>query len=258
MTLLKTTHFKLLGYFKQYDYGDFFEQLFKHEAYCIWSDSEYEFMQAYRDWWPEGCQNTGQTVGNSNIYMDIKPLRSGDMGLGLYVDAACSRPYVGRSVKIESLVESYEGGSIDDHINSWNSALGIFKKCQPCKAFDILSATAADGGDDSSLFQCDDAAGYTNVNQCMKFHTHTAMMKATYRDVELASRQGTINPTYLNDVSLGFMSSWGFFAFSAVLFLVGLAACILSAKPKRKRRGLAKLSARSNVTSESLLTAGSS
>jgi hypothetical protein len=213
-------------------------------------------MQTYREWWPGGCQETGETSGGISIYLDIKPAVNGDMGLGLYVDAACTQSYEGRSVKLENMVDSYSGASIDDHINSWNSAFGIFKKCQPCKAYSLTASSDGNyDGDDvyGGLFQCDDKAGYLNVNQCMKFQTHTKMLKASYRDVELASRQGTITRTYLNDVMPSFMESWGFFGLSAIVFLVGLTACILSAKPRRRRKGLVASfsSTRSTVKSNS-------
>lgn len=205
-------------------------------------------MQTYREWWPEGCQKTGQTSGGRNIYMDIKPMRNGDMGLGLYTDAGCTQVYSGRSVKLENMVDSFEGSSIDEHISSWNSAFNVFKTCQPCKAYALSSSSNGEGGGDDvngGLFQCNDVAGYQNVNQCMKFNTHTNMMRASYSDVELASRQGSITRTYLNDVSQTFLGSWGFFVLSVLVFVVGLAACILSAKPKRRRRGLARLTSKS-------------
>lgn len=221
-------------------------------------------MQTYRDWWPEGCTKTGATSGSNSIYMDIKPERSGDMGLGLYVDQACTQAYNGRSVKLENLVDSYDG-SVEATIAEWNKAFGIFKTCQPCKAYS-LAATTSDGGGDgddanTGLFYCKDQAGYENVNQCMKFRTQTNMVKATFHDVELASRQGSITNTYSNDVTRSFMASWGFFTIAAVVFVVGLIFCIMSAKPKKKRRSIMPslpASIRTKPNSEPLLSSMSS
>ena len=39
-----TKHWHLLGYFKEYYYMDWFEQLFKHEGYCVWQNDEADFM----------------------------------------------------------------------------------------------------------------------------------------------------------------------------------------------------------------------
>ena len=40
--------------------------------------------------------------------------------------------------------------------------------------------------------QCYDDADYTNVNQCMKFMAKTEMNTATFRDITLATSQGTL------------------------------------------------------------------
>ncbi len=41
-------------------------------------------------------------------------------------------------------------------------------------------------------FDCYDQADYTNVNQCMKFMAKTEMQTATFRDLAVASAQGTL------------------------------------------------------------------
>lgn len=45
---LPETNFKLLGVFKEQNFGQWMEQLFKHEGICVWTDEEYEFMQDER------------------------------------------------------------------------------------------------------------------------------------------------------------------------------------------------------------------
>merc|ERR1719464_580193 len=42
------------------------------------------------------------------------------------------------------------------------------------------------------VFECYDDAGYTNVNQCMKFSAKTAMRTATFRDLSLGRHQATL------------------------------------------------------------------
>ena len=49
-----------------------------------------------------------------------------------------------------------------------------------------------DGGDGGDDFDCYDQADYTNVNQCMKFMAKTEMQTATFRDLAVASAQGTL------------------------------------------------------------------
>jgi hypothetical protein len=205
-------------------------------------------MNEYRDWWPQGCQKTGYTAGSRNVYIDIKPLGSGDMGLGLYVDSACTQSYTGKSVKLENLIDEFAGSTLDDHIEAWNKALGVFKQCQPCKAYDLSST----GEDENGLFSCNDKAGYTNVNQCMKFRAKTKMLKATFHDIELATRERTITETYSYSASESLVASWGFFGVSAAVFLVGLIFCIVSAKPKRRRTVYSQQSKKPN--SEPLLS----
>lgn len=41
-------------------------------------------------------------------------------------------------------------------------------------------------------FQCDDAAGWTNVNQCMKFRSHAELEVASWEDLVIATEQGGI------------------------------------------------------------------
>ena len=221
---LPNTNFKLLGVFKEQNFGQWMEQLFKHEGVCVWTDEEYEFMQSERRAWPEGCTNMGITDGNGNyLYFDIKPRVHGDVDVGVYTDEQCIQDYTGRESHLDLIEEYYtnnnddDQGGQDDHddeqdtlsletyIEKWNDAFDIFKYCQPCRAYDLgwntdlkegedrQGGQDEDEGDNDSYFTCRDDAGYTNVNQCMKFRTHTDMDVAYFEDIRLASNQGTIN-----------------------------------------------------------------
>jgi hypothetical protein len=87
-------------------------------------------------------------------------------------------------------------------IDGWNSGWDVFKQCQPCKAYDLGNQGGGyrtmyyENGNTydeyNEAFSCRDDADYTSVNQCMKFATHTKMFGANFRDVGLASDQGTI------------------------------------------------------------------
>lgn len=214
------------------------EQLFKHQAYCLWSESQYEFMDGYREWWPEGCTQTDSMAGSDYIYTDIQPMRGGQITLGMYTDAYCTVPYKGNQVNRQDVVEYYYGNSVNEHIALWNEAFGIFNQCQPCKAYTLSSSAGDEDNNDEDdpnggYFTCDDDAGYENVNQCMKFRSQTDMELASYPDLTLASRQGTIAKTYAADVEPTIWNAWGFLTLAAVVFVIGLLAFLWSARPPR-------------------------
>lgn len=52
--------------------------------------------------------------------------------------------------------------------------------------------------EEGDRYTCNDDADYTNVNQCMKFYAKADMQVATFRNLELASSQGTIVEVDLN------------------------------------------------------------
>ncbi|GKZ00810.1 hypothetical protein MPSEU_001032700 [Mayamaea pseudoterrestris] len=247
---LPNTHFTLLGFFKNYDYDDWMEQLFKHQAFCLWSQNQYNFMDKYRDWWPQGCSSTGKKDGNGYVYIDIKPGTGGTMGLGLYTDSSCTIEYKRGRVKLSNVVQKYYGSSVNDHIDTWNEAFSTFHTCQPCKAYTLSTSRKDDikeNDPNNGYFQCDDNADYTNVNQCMKFKTHTDTDVASYKEVAAASFQGTIQSSYAADITPTFWGKWGLFIISVLIFLVGLSACVWSARPPRV------LSKRSVVSTEPLI-----
>lgn len=190
------THFSLLGYFKEPNYGEWMEQLFKHEGDCVWTDEEFQFMQGARDVWPESCTQTGvvDSRGNS-IYYDLKPGMYGDYDIGLYTDASCIVEYTEDQYSAADFAGFNDGQdgenyslSFDDGLKTWNDAFDVFKQCQPCKAYMLTTIVAglgyeanADGNrygdnnggrrklqdndDEDSEFRCHDAAGYDSVNQ---------------------------------------------------------------------------------------------
>ena len=92
-------------------------------------------------------------------------------------------------------------------IETWNEYMSQFKICQPCKAYNLQSdkqdqnkhkrrgrrKLENDGdGSETARYNCNDEAGYTNVNQCYKFETKTKMTIADAEDLQMASELGTI------------------------------------------------------------------
>ena len=238
---LPTTHFSLLGIFKEPDYDDWMEQLFKHEGYCLWSDQEYKFMQNYRQSWPLYCTKTTAFDKGNHLYYATKPGPRGTMYIGLYTDSNCAEEYTGET-KVEEVLtlmaKAYSSGNsysndddyvkrtgLEEQMTAWNKAFEVFKYCQPCKAYNLVSILAGPNADwngtgtryssenyynhyrdDDSYnndegFTCYDPAGYKDVNQCMKFQTKTSMMPASLSDVFLADEQGTVTGIVIKNVT---------------------------------------------------------
>jgi hypothetical protein len=165
---LSDTHFSLLGFFKHDSqaYGEWFGQVFKHEGYCIWDSDEYSFMQSTREKIPQRCKDTGLTSSNgTTLYYHLKPLSDGDITIGIYTDSACSKDYSGSDVTMASL------GWDQDTIDEWNEGFGIYKVCQPCTAHSLQYVSSGRHQrrerqlGQNGIFDCYDAAEYTNVNQ---------------------------------------------------------------------------------------------
>jgi len=111
----------------------------------------------------------------------------------------------------------FSGDTLSESMERWDSAFDVWRTCHPCVAHDLQN-TAGDmytddnyggssyynwynygrrklGGEYSAqgdIFECYDDAGYTNVNQCMKFSAKTVMKTATIRDLSLANSQGSL------------------------------------------------------------------
>ncbi len=111
---LPNTHFSLLGFFKEPGYGDWFEQLFKHEGDCVWTDEEYRFMQSFREVWPERCTEAGTFPNtNSSLFYDIKPSMYGEMEIGLYTDTNCIQEYQGSYTAEKAMRELVCSGQVE-------------------------------------------------------------------------------------------------------------------------------------------------
>jgi hypothetical protein len=216
--LTNTTTWKLMGVFKEASYfgkNAFFEQLFKHEGVCVWNnDNVYDFMSEARETsWPQGCVSTGikgkayyMPNGSSGyLYIDLKPTWNGNMTYGLYADSTCKTEYDGSGIDIDvDSVAASMGMLYGSSLAQWNEGLEIFKVCQPCRAYNLKNTyvSTSGGGDQGNYnyyndpnegyFMCDDDAGYTNVNQCMKFRTHAELEVATWEDLVTATNQGGI------------------------------------------------------------------
>ena len=206
-----------MGVYKEAEYfgnDAFFEQLFKHEGYCLWNDEDlYEFMSdARKSAWPEGCVSTGKTTSDgSYLYLDLKPTLNGNMTYGLYVDSVCKTEYTGSTTKVDTVAKNM-GLLYGEYLDQWNDGLEVYKVCQPCKAYNLLVDYAKSGSwgsgrklDDyyysdpnENYFRCDDDADYTNVNQCMKFRSHAELEVANWEDLVIATEQGG-----MLDVSVG-------------------------------------------------------
>jgi len=239
---LENTHFSLLGFFKHKSYDDWLEQLFKHEGICIWNDEEYSFMKNAREVWPQGCIDSyTMTNDGAEIYYDIKPVQGGDIEVGLYTDTQCIKEYTSTGsndpITVENILGNFfaendgsgdgddgyydfSSDTLEESMERWNSAMEQFRVCQPCVSYDIENVDGTkfyddDGGNGGDMFECYDDAGYTNVNQCMKFMAKTTMNTATFRDMSLGRYQGTLTATQMNGYNVN--KNWRREAFSNVL-----------------------------------------
>jgi len=209
---LSNTTFSLLGVFKEPDYHEWMEQLFKHQGVCLWSEDDYELMQDDREDWPEGCTQASTKSENGDyLYYDLKPKSKGRIDVGIYTDSKCSEDYEGDYTTKQVLSSDGSGAYyLESSIYNWSRAFDVFRICQPCKTYDLsyipkgANETGVTYDDDyftyaqqnmeGDPFDCFDDADYTNVNQCMKFASKTEMHFATFDDMILASMQGTITP----------------------------------------------------------------
>jgi hypothetical protein len=138
---LPNTHFTLLGYFKEPNYDEWMEQLFKHEGDCVWTDDEYHFMQQNREAWPHGCTETiFQDDYNQTIYYDVKPATYGNMDIGLYLDDLCVKEYTGGSMTAHQAIQRmYCGGYLEEE--------GDDRDDQGCDGGDNQEDSNCGGGD---------------------------------------------------------------------------------------------------------------
>lgn len=251
------TKLELVGVFKETDgLYDFTEQLFKHQGYCLWDEdkasdegsrdsgdrsgdnadeevetySDYEFMTNLAENWVSGCtqfNDDAVDADGNTLYYDTKPLPEGDMTYGVYIDASCSIESSSLTWSdVMSATEDVDNNGDSNDINGmpsinsldrWNTLLGDYKICQPCRAYnrvktsDGSSHSSGDGSGDESYdsgdyedgddgeggkdrwgFNCYDDAGYQNCNQCYKFQSQTNMEPASTDDLVRATAQGTM------------------------------------------------------------------
>jgi len=113
---------------------------------------------------------------------------------------------------------------------------------------------------EGDIFECYDDAGYTNVNQCMKFSAKTVMKTATFRDLSLGRTQATLveyplsgfydkahrtsytKDTMGNIATYLFLSTMSLCLLYAVwnLYIVAKAARLERRRKKRKKKGKGK------------------
>jgi hypothetical protein len=168
--MTNSTTWKLLGVYKEEQYAtQWFEQLFKHAGYCTWSYATYQWMQTYREEWPQGCVKTGAKMPSGrSIYTDLKPTLGGNMTLALYMDSDCRIEYK-YATAASVLQGKYLTGTT---AKLFNDAMEPYKYCQPCRAAAIRSSYGASSSNRRQLsddvnggyLQCNDDAGYTNVS----------------------------------------------------------------------------------------------
>lgn len=175
--LPQSSHYTLLGYFKESSYDNWIDTLTRYQGDCIWTDNEYTTMtQLSRTAWPQKCTASIYTTKNDEVvYYDMRPMEYGNMVVGLYTDDMCTREYIGPLTAQEVLKGMVCGGYVDggddhdwdcggsssdtktsssssspgsssyslqDHLQQFNSALDALKQCQPCKAYDLTSMVA--------------------------------------------------------------------------------------------------------------------
>jgi hypothetical protein len=163
-------------------------------------------MHTYYDSWPEGCieSKTSNPQTGQSLYIDLKP--GPLLELALYTDKVCATEYVPSSdadattLDMDTILQ--ENGYLSlEMLAAFNDALLVFSTCQPCRAYNLNNLQNNGGGDGD----CDDAAGYTNVNQCMKFRTHTSDMTpvSSHVGLHVAWYQGAIGYGSTNRNSSG-------------------------------------------------------
>lgn len=214
----------------------------------------------------------------ATVYYDVKPLSRGRMAIGLYQDAQCSVTYSGSLTVKEAIQvddenddgQASSGGpdfGTTEWFDEWNSALDVYRTCQPCLV-SSLSNSASDrrqrnrrrrrldeedqGGqddaaqeeeegeevDDDGFYTCQDAQGNQGANQCALFAQNTDIQPATFRDVRLASLQGSI--VQVNGAGVTstraqkWCRAWGFFTIAAVVFAIGILMFCCFVKVKRR------------------------
>ena len=185
---LPETHYSLIGYYKEPNYREWMEQLFKHEGICAWDfwddEDTYQAMQDMRETWPEQC--TEVQVNGEYVYFDLAPQTGGRLDIGIYSDSSCYEKYNG-SITVADALKAYHGGYDDDYnmfnyrdddaydpheaqedmkgntylleknIKIWNDAFDVWHSCNPCKAYDLSNDGSNSNGDEDDHDDNDDS-----------------------------------------------------------------------------------------------------
>jgi hypothetical protein len=251
-----TTHWSLLGIFKEAQYDAFLNSILQFQGDCVWNDDEYKFMQAVGGNgvpFPTECTAV-ENDGDEELYYDTQPSAGGNMNVALYTDNQCTQPYTGDAISIDDVMAPTVASSMNEEMKAFNKALDAFKICQPCKAADIVSmihkktvvningdryggnAAAnnnAENGDDNSQnennnggFVCSAAVDDNSVNQCEVFRQNTKMQTASYSDIVLAESQGTVGGIHVGTTMLGEPHKKKHMWLSILLFLASLVLLI--------------------------------
>ena len=209
----------------------------KDYSYGYGYSGDYDFMQSSYDEWMSymGCSAvSGFTDDNGNtLYSDAKPASGAKFEYGLYTDSKCTklsdktwRQYLVNAKPSYSSYFSYYSGGYNqyqqaqnyvDDVKRWNYLMNDYKVCQPCRAYrkdyngygnngagqNENNGNDGQGSVEQWGYNCNDYAGYQNVNQCYKFMTHTDLEEASANDLQRASSQGTILPVTVRGVAYG-------------------------------------------------------
>ena len=184
----------LIGVYKEtVDFGNdmFYEQLFKHQGYCLWdgdketfyddddhhggshdyrnwASSDYQFMQAMRKELPSGCTQIGNmTDGSSSnsYYIAIKPQSEGDITLGVYSDSDC---LVESGYSFQDYQSAYASSltatGSSDAFDTWNANMDSYKVCQPCRAYNRQAVYKSGWNNYRGLTETNDGQGGNEKN----------------------------------------------------------------------------------------------
>ena len=185
----------------------------------------YDTMETWMEKWPTTCKQLSMPdyYGNT-LYISTHPLPEGNMTLEIYTDNRCTMlsedmnleayilnlyNYYGYNGRGKQVAQEYA-----EAIDTWNEKMSVFKVCQPCRAYNLYydqnrnshdhRRLENDGeGDENKRYNCYDDAGYTNVDQCYKFETHTKLEPAYDVDLSLADDQRSILLIHANGKTYG-------------------------------------------------------
>jgi hypothetical protein len=189
-----STHWSLLGVFKEPDYNTFMQQLFNYQGDCTWTQKEYAAMTSAMYYMPDGC-----TQASNGLYYDIKPATGGSATIGIYDDQYCVEEHTGSKSTVKETLASL--GADDDSAN-WNAAFDAFKYCHPCRVSDYVTIMSHGAGS-SSYGDGRTCQAYKGLNQCEQFAGTTNMFPASYHDVMVAEEQGTLSYLSVGGVRVG-------------------------------------------------------